>query len=448
MGFWTGLGAGGRAAAMVLGGVAVAGGGYGLWRLSRPGPVAEPAAMVSPVMPGTEAAALPEVAPEAPEMVPEKAPAPEVTVDTWRVAADGAATVVGRTAPDALVRILVDGAAVAEVRAGGSGEFAALFTLPSNPAPSLMTLVAVLADGAEVAGKAAIALGPIAGPHPAEAEPAAEPVAVMLTEEGAAVVQAPEPEAEPGPVAAAAGPAAVSIDTISYTASGAVQLGGRGQPGGFLRFYLDNAPLQTVLIPDSGQWFTTLNEVPPGLYTLRADQLDDDGKVTGRFETPFKRETLETLAAAADSPRVTEAAPEATPVAEAEAAPEGAVAVADAGEAGVRPEQAGTPAAAAPEAPEGGAAPPEVAEAAPAQPAPDPAPESVAVSGPEPAPDPVAPPAAVTVTVQPGHTLWAIAKGELGEGILYVQVYEANREAIRDPDLIYPGQVFTIPSGG
>lgn len=184
-----------------------------------------------------------------------------------------------------------------------------------------MTLVAVLADGAEVAGKAAIALGPIAGPQLAAAEPAEEPVAVMLTEEGAAVVQAPEAEpvavAEPEPVAeveAAPEPqpatvAAVSIDTISYTASGAVQLGGRGQPGGFVRFYLDNAALQTVLVPDGGQWFTTLKEVPPGVYVLRADQLDAAGKVTSRFETPFKRETLEALAAVAESPRLTGAAP-------------------------------------------------------------------------------------------------------------------------------------------
>jgi nucleoid-associated protein YgaU len=48
-------------------------------------------------------------------------------------------------------------------------------------------------------------------------------------------------------------------------------------------------------------------------------------------------------------------------------------------------------------------------------------------------------------TVQPGSTLWAIAKESLGAGILYVQVFEANSDLIRDPDLIYPGQVFRIP---
>lgn len=50
-----------------------------------------------------------------------------------------------------------------------------------------------------------------------------------------------------------------------------------------------------------------------------------------------------------------------------------------------------------------------------------------------------------TNTVQPGSTLWAIARDNLGEGIMYVAVFEANRDQIRDPDLIYPGQVFVIP---
>ena len=53
--------------------------------------------------------------------------------------------------------------------------------------------------------------------------------------------------------------------------------------------------------------------------------------------------------------------------------------------------------------------------------------------------------AVATRTVQPGNTLWAFAEDRYGEGILYVEVYEANRDRIRDPDLIYPGQVFTLP---
>ena len=54
-------------------------------------------------------------------------------------------------------------------------------------------------------------------------------------------------------------------------------------------------------------------------------------------------------------------------------------------------------------------------------------------------------PAPVTVTVQPGFTLWGIAQERYGDGVLYVQVFEANRDKIRDPDLIYPGQVLSVP---
>ncbi|MGH1356987.1 MAG: LysM peptidoglycan-binding domain-containing protein [Thalassovita sp.] len=49
------------------------------------------------------------------------------------------------------------------------------------------------------------------------------------------------------------------------------------------------------------------------------------------------------------------------------------------------------------------------------------------------------------VTVQPGSTLWAIAREKYGEGVLFVRVYEANKDRIRDPNLIYPGQVFVVP---
>lgn len=49
------------------------------------------------------------------------------------------------------------------------------------------------------------------------------------------------------------------------------------------------------------------------------------------------------------------------------------------------------------------------------------------------------------VTVQTGDTLWAIARDRYGEGLFYLRVFDANRSDIRDPDLIYPGQVFDLP---
>lgn len=57
------------------------------------------------------------------------------------------------------------------------------------------------------------------------------------------------------------------------------------------------------------------------------------------------------------------------------------------------------------------------------------------------------PESGVTVhTVQTGNTLWGIARQQYGDGVQYVQIFEANRDQIRDPDLIYPGQVFTLPA--
>lgn len=50
-----------------------------------------------------------------------------------------------------------------------------------------------------------------------------------------------------------------------------------------------------------------------------------------------------------------------------------------------------------------------------------------------------------SITVQPGHTLWALAEDKYGDGVKYVQIFQANRDRIRDPDLIYPGQVFELP---
>jgi nucleoid-associated protein YgaU len=49
------------------------------------------------------------------------------------------------------------------------------------------------------------------------------------------------------------------------------------------------------------------------------------------------------------------------------------------------------------------------------------------------------------VVVQPGNSLWRIARRLSGKGLDYVHIYGANDAQIRDPHLIYPGQVFEIP---
>jgi LysM repeat protein len=447
MSAWDALGAGGRATIVVLGAVGVSALGYIGWQLSQGGAPAKVPAEAVVEAPTVTAAQAPAPAVPAKDLAQpaegaNTPPEPIAPVfDNWRVATDGEAVVSGLAAPGAKVAVMVDGTPVTEVEATASGEFAALFTLPPNDQPSLMSLTMTLADGTIMPSDQTVALAAIAGPKLADAvivadaapapvdEPTA-PAAILLTDEGAVVLQDP---VALDPVVVAN----VSLDTIAYTAAGAVQLGGRAQAGAFLRIYLDNAQIQTVLVPDTGSWLSTLNETVPGIYTLRVDQVDDAGSVTSRFETPFKRETLEALAAVAavqpdpavteppanaaasdapQEPRVTEAAPEAT-------APEAVVAE-DTAEG-----DAVTSTVAAADTP----------EAKPAQPD-----ETATAEIAEPLAPP--PPAPVTVTVQPGFTLWRIAEENFGTGVMYVQVFEANKDKIRDPDMIFPGQVFAIPA--
>lgn len=57
-------------------------------------------------------------------------------------------------------------------------------------------------------------------------------------------------------------------------------------------------------------------------------------------------------------------------------------------------------------------------------------------------------PAGTVVFVRPGNSLWRIARRSYGRGVRFTEIYEANRSQIRDPDLIYPGQIFFIPASG
>lgn len=50
------------------------------------------------------------------------------------------------------------------------------------------------------------------------------------------------------------------------------------------------------------------------------------------------------------------------------------------------------------------------------------------------------------VVVQPKQTLWRIARIAYGQGVRYTVIYKANQDQIRNPDRIYPGQVFAVPS--
>ncbi len=355
--------------------------------------------------------------------------------DIVRVEPDGSTLVAGRGAPGSSVTIEVDGEAVGAFETDAGGSFVAMLDLGAAEAPRAMRLVSSAVGSAETvilgpspqvaAAEPAAAAPEPAAPAPVAPEPAVEAasaedgtaaeeempaVAEVASPEppqagpvvdAAGVAQPPEatasagpdvpgtpiataPATAPAPLAAPVAPQApavlladaegvrvlqsgapevadtVAVDAITYDAEGEVFLSGRATGAGSVRVYLDNAPVMTTEIDARGQWRTRLPDIDTGVYTLRVDELAEDGTVTSRVETPFQREPVQMILALAEVE-----------------------------------EDLSTPVR--------------------------------------------------LVTVQPGNTLWGISRRSYGEGTLYVRVFEANRARIRDPDLIYPGQVFTVP---
>jgi nucleoid-associated protein YgaU len=52
------------------------------------------------------------------------------------------------------------------------------------------------------------------------------------------------------------------------------------------------------------------------------------------------------------------------------------------------------------------------------------------------------------MVVSRGDSLWRISRTAYGDGARYTVIYDANHRQIRNPDRIYPGQVFVIPGKG
>jgi nucleoid-associated protein YgaU len=64
---------------------------------------------------------------------------------------------------------------------------------------------------------------------------------------------------------------------------------------------------------------------------------------------------------------------------------------------------------------------------------------------PEGAAAPAAAPQVPNVIIRKGDNLWNISRRLYGTGFRYTTIYQANKDQIRNPDLIYPGQVFLTP---
>ena len=412
--------------------------------------------------------------------------------DVVRIEDDGSALIAGQADGRGHVILSVDGVEQAEARAdlSGTGQFVIFAFIPSTGDQQSLKLHLYAEDGSgPVVSAQTVFVAPATAAATATdstAAPVQEEVTVSEspdtaaetdteteadtetetdteietgTETASTDVATPEAKADKAPAtviladedgvrvlqdgAPSAAKPAVTIDTISYSSNGDVILGGRGQAGNFVRIYLDNQFLATSKIAADGYWALELSDIEPGIYTLRVDELNAAGDVVSRAETPFKREAAEELAELMAAGTETE-----EPSAEgpSESAAETQVVDAEA-LASVEPEAADDPQTEEVVTQEEVNVQAEVAELNPqGEQSSDGG--SLAVEG-QPADTASVlrtPSKKFRVrTVQPGSTLWAIAKESYGAGIEYFKVFEANKERIRDPDLIYPGQVFEIP---
>jgi nucleoid-associated protein YgaU len=384
-------------------------------------------------------------------VVPDTVVSETLSFDTVRIEKDGSAIIAGRAPAGSDVVILLDLDEVTVTKSTSGGSFAAMVTFEPSVSARILSLVVTLADGTELASSDTVMVAPVAAvelpdivandtSEVSKAEAAPEAIASLLvTENGVQVLSNPV-----DPVVAQN----VSLESISYAPDGAVKVSGRGQKGETIRVYVENALQLEARISPSGAWGGRLASVEAGVYTLRVDQIGADGQVSSRFETPFKREKIADLAA--------QVAPAAVPKMQistdaAEVAVETVASVTD-----VTAEIAAEPLVIIPSVSSAATAEPvstmtQVAGETltiPAEADPVTLVQDVASSSKQAEAAVDALPVAtefVTVTVQPGYTLWGIAKKNFGSGILYVQVFEANRDKIKNADLIYPGQVFTLP---
>jgi nucleoid-associated protein YgaU len=327
-----------------------------------------------------------------------------------RIDAEGNATFAGRAAPGVTVRLMLDAVEIGRTVADAGGSFALLTRLDPADVPRGLTLIAVGADGVErpsdlaaiIApfGTTAVAIAPAvpriisteapertAGPGPAaDIRPPLAPAILLAGPQGVAVVQAPVP-----------------LQGTEVVSAPRPQTGSVAGPPAL------TVVLDAISYSDTGEVQLAGRGPGDGFVRVYLDNRPITGSriaADGRWQSdlPQVDTGLYTL-------RVDE--------------------VDDAGRVLSRIE---TPFRR--EAPEQLAALTRAATAS--------APGPVAGSAPDASPVPPRP-LVTAITVQPGATLWAIARDRYGSGILYTRLYEANRASIRDPDLIYPGQVFALP---
>jgi hypothetical protein len=427
---------------LVIGGsTAVIGAAVAGWIYSQ---IASPAA-VAPPPPVAPAGATDQTdaraaspAPDTPQAEAPAAP-PEIeppAFDVVRVAEDGGSLVAGSALSGVAVVVRVDGAGVAETAADGAGQFVALFSLAPSEVAQVMTLEMILSSGEVVSGRDSVILAPrpvllaAAAPSIDLAPPASDPVEPVppqpLPSLSGDTAEGTLPELPMPAEAPLDGVVAALPETVPPATPEAVQIAQAVEPTPEAA-----APVDNFILRESGE-VVVLGRAPQVLQSVVVDAISyrDEGDlvISGRVRPDQGASRVQLYL---DNQPV-------------------ALALASSGDwaADLPAVDPGIYALRVDEIDEGGRVisrfetpfqreAPEIVVAAQAR----------AMSAPAELPDSAAPPTprVALITVQPGHTLWHISTEHYGEGLRYVQIFNANRSQIRNPDLIYPGQVFLLP---
>jgi nucleoid-associated protein YgaU len=427
-------------AAAAVGSVGVI--GAATWQLTRTPAVTELAAVTTAPAPAAKAPDTAPAAPPAAEAAPPKSEAP--AFDVARIEPSGEAVIAGRAAPGAKVELLRDGQVHDQTVADKSGEFV-IIPKPLPRGAYDLSLRATEPSGEQVKSKdsVAVALGPDTRQRPV--------VALVAPDKPAEVLSRPAVNAA----------LKIAIDAVESETAGKLYVSGRSAPGSSVRLYLNEAYIASATATREGKVaFAIESGVRPGDYQVRLDEVDGpSGKVQSRAEVPFTAPVPGKLPAVATEPggrkavaaldMSVAAAPADTTV---RAEPAKPVAPRAAAPPAVTPQpvvpRAVAPQAAAPELASSQTIAPSAGEPAAGTPAagtPAKAPSSQ-LSAAAQQPDVVVVPKIDTALVARGDSLWRISRLTYGRGARYSVIYEANHDQIRDPDRIYPGQIFVLPT--
>ena len=307
---------------------------------------------------------------------------------------------------------------------------------PSPVAPDAATPAETLAKAPSASTPAGeLAQGATASEPSATAEPSAPAAPPVVPAIASATDLATAEPAALAEVTAALGANAPTIDAIEIDGDKTF-FAGAGPDGGTLRLYVDEQFIADTAVAD-GRWLVEAGKVLTNpSQRIRVDLLQPgSAKVVSRAEVDFvidqpvavaiaEEPAASVALTASDAAEPIEAAPVVT---EAEPAP-AEIATVESPAASEAPATPASPAAATAQA---------------GTPAADAVPTMVAVSVGDPNAERFG---AGKAIIRRGDNLWTIARRVYGEGIKYTTIYQANTGQIRDPDRIYPGQVFELPS--